>query len=98
MFTSTSNNPQPQQWNGIPANGKELRTENILIKSGQNSLKLFIDQSGKIDEQNESNNQYSLMVILNGTCQPQQQLQQHLKQSPQKGTQTAPFPVKRLLR
>ncbi len=98
LFTSTSNNSQPQQWNGIPANGKELRTENILIKSGQNSLKLFIDQSGKIDEQNESNNQYSLMVILNGTCQPQQQLQQHLKQSPQKGTQTAPFPVKRLLR
>ncbi len=99
VITSTDNNPaQPQQWNGIPANVSVLRTENILIKTGQNSLKLFIDYPGQIAEQSELNNQQILTVILNGTCQPQQQLQPYQRPSPQIRTPIAPSPAKRLLR
>jgi hypothetical protein len=80
LSSSATNRPLPQQWSAIAQGSSQSKTEQLLLRPGQNSLTLYLDQSGQLDELNKTNNQTRLQVILNGTCQPQYQPQQPVRQ------------------
>ena len=70
MLLSSANQGQPSanQWAPLAQGAKHTKTEQILLRPGKNSLTLYLDQSGQLDELNKANNQVRLLVILNGTC------------------------------
>ena len=80
LNSAATNRPLPQQWSELARGASQSKTEQLLLRPGQNSLTLYLDQSGQLDELNKANNQARLQVILNGTCQPQ--YQQYQPQQP----------------
>ena len=82
LNSAAVNRPLPQQWAGIAQGASQSKTEQLLLRPGQNSLTLYLDQTGQLDELNKTNNQARLQVTLNGTCQPQYQPQQPVQQQP----------------
>lgn len=91
LSSNAINRPLPQQWSAIAQGTSQSKTEQLLLRPGQNSLTLYLDQSGQLDELNKTNNQVRLQVILNGTCQqPQYQHYQPQKPLPQRQIPTAP--------
>lgn len=81
LSSSATNRPLPQQWSSVAQGTSQNKTEQILLRPGQNSLTLYLDQSGQLDELNKTNNQVRLQVILNSTCQ-QPRYQQYPQQQP----------------
>ncbi len=90
LSSSATNRPLPQQWNAIAQGTSLSKTEQVLLRTGQNSLTLQINQVGQVDELNKANNQASLQIILSGVCQPiyQQQQQPVQRQLPQRQMKT----------
>lgn len=73
LNSTAANRPLPQQWSQLAQGDSQSRTEQLLLRPGQNNLTLYLDQAGQLDELSKANNQARLQIILNGTCQPQQQ-------------------------
>lgn len=90
LNNAAASRPLPQQWSELPQGTSQSKTEQLLLRPGQNSLTLYLDQSGQLDELNKANNQVRLQVILNGTCQPQYQQYQPQQPVPQRQLPTVP--------
>lgn len=73
--------PASSQWAPLAHGANQSKVEQVLLRPGQNSLTLYLDQAGQLDELNKANNQVRLQIILNGACltqyQPRQPVQQH---------------------
>ena len=85
LNSAAANRPLPQQWTALAQGTSRSKTEQLVLRPGQNNLTFYLDQSGQVDELNKTNNQARLLVILNGTCQPQYQQyqpQQPMQQQP----------------
>lgn len=94
LSSSATNRPLPQQWSSVAQGTSQNKTEQILLRPGQNSLTLYLDQTGQLDELNKTNNQTRLQVILNGTCQ-QPQYQQYPQQQPVPQRQLPTVPARK---
>jgi len=90
LNNAAASRPLPQQWSELLQGTSQSKTEQLLLRPGQNSLTLYLDQSGQLDELNKANNQVRLQVILNGTCQPQYQQYQPQQPVPQRQQPTVP--------
>lgn len=83
LNSALATRPLPQQWPELPQGASQNRTEQLLLRPGQNSLTLYLDQSGQVDELSKANNQTRLQIQLTGSCQPQNlQPQRQLPQRP----------------
>mgnify|MGYP000894069356 FL=1 len=83
LSSNATNRPVAQQWGPVAQGVSQSKTEQVLLRPGQNRLTLYLDQSGQLDELNKTNNQVRLQVILNGTCQqPRYQQYQPQRQLP----------------
>ncbi|NJD38330.1 MAG: hypothetical protein FIA89_08425 [Geobacter sp.] len=80
LSSANPGQPASSQWSHLAHGANQSKTEQVLLRPGQNSLTLYLDQTGQLDELNKANNQARLQVILNGTCMThyqQQPVQQH---------------------
>lgn len=55
-------------WGSIAAGGQDTQKDMVMLKPGTNILGLKLDNLGKVQESNENNNQFRIVVNLNGTC------------------------------
>ncbi len=89
LSSANQGQPVPSQWASLTPGTHQSKTEQVLLRPGQNSLSLYIDQAGQVDELNKTNNQARLQIILNGVCQSQYQQQQQYQ--PQQPIQQHPY-------
>lgn len=89
LSSANQGQPVPGQWASLAPGTHQSKTEQVLLRPGQNSLSLYIDQAGQLDELNKTNNQARLQIILNGVCQAQYQQQQQYH--PQQPIQQHPY-------
>lgn len=53
---------------GLPPGGTDIQRNVLQVRPGMNVLELAIDASGRVQESNEANNQYRLVVNLASDC------------------------------
>ncbi len=67
----TSNVPSSGRgWLPIAAGGSKEETDLVRLKPGQNLLHLTLDDLGKVQESNEGNNRFRIIVNVAGICGP----------------------------
>lgn len=55
-------------WGSIVAGGQDTQKDLLPLKPGMNDLYLTLDHPGKVQESNETNNQFRVRVNLSGDC------------------------------
>jgi hypothetical protein len=55
-------------WKPIAAGSADTQTDLVSVKPGANVLSLTLDDTGQLQESNEANNQFRMMVTVSGSC------------------------------
>jgi hypothetical protein len=59
-----------RSWLPIAPGGAKEETDLVRLKPGQNLLHLALDNTNKVQEMNENNNRFRIVVNVNGSCGP----------------------------